>query len=288
MQKSVATFVVGVMIAVGTPHAAVSQQCCPGERCPGDLNCDNRVEVNEIIDAVDAALSGCPPVSLPTPTVTMAPGGMQRFPATGQTTSFAAGDDGAVQAGAPLAYVDNGDGTITDLNTEFMWEKKVQLDGKTNAANLHDADNCYPWGGACAVGAAYCGMDADCGAKGPCNALDCQGGHQTIFMWVAALNAANFAGHNDWRIPNVKELQSIIDYGNNAPAVDAAFNKASCGACTDITSAACSCTQGNRYWSSTGDVFLPGFARFVDFSDGTANESGKSSKFPARAVRGGL
>src|SRR5437899_1127498 len=47
----------------------------------------------------------------------------QAFPATGQTTSFHAGDDGATQAGAPLSYTDNGDGTITDENTGLMWEK---------------------------------------------------------------------------------------------------------------------------------------------------------------------
>src|SRR5689334_17351901 len=35
------------------------------------------------------------------------------FPATGQTTSFNPGDDGAIRAGAPLSYMDNGDGTIT-------------------------------------------------------------------------------------------------------------------------------------------------------------------------------
>jgi hypothetical protein len=45
------------------------------------------------------------------------------FPATGQTTSYAPGDDGDVQAGAPLSYTDNGDGTITDNNTGRMWEK---------------------------------------------------------------------------------------------------------------------------------------------------------------------
>ncbi|MCP4367561.1 MAG: DUF1566 domain-containing protein, partial [Deltaproteobacteria bacterium] len=30
--------------------------------------------------------------------------------------------------------------------------------------------------------------------------------------WVQSKNAANFLGHNDWRLPNSKELQSIVDY----------------------------------------------------------------------------
>ena len=63
----------------------------------------------------------------------------QQFPASGQTTAFGADSDGAVQAGAPLAYVDNGDGTITDLNTGLMWEKKDDSGG------VHDKDNTYTW-----------------------------------------------------------------------------------------------------------------------------------------------
>src|SRR4030095_1336400 len=55
------------------------------------------------------------------------------FPATGQTTCWdssgvvipcaGTGHDGDIQAGATLAYTDNGDGTITDNNTGVMWEK---------------------------------------------------------------------------------------------------------------------------------------------------------------------
>src|SRR5262245_40951697 len=60
------------------------------------------------------------------------------FSATGQTTPYTAdtlagagtsvADDGTVRAGGPLRYRDNGDGTITDLNTGLMWEKK-SIDG---------------------------------------------------------------------------------------------------------------------------------------------------------------
>jgi hypothetical protein len=65
----------------------------------------------------------------------------QRLPATGQTTSYVAGDDGETSAGAPLRYRDNGDGTITDKNTKLMWEKKDQASG-----GLHNWNNTYPWG----------------------------------------------------------------------------------------------------------------------------------------------
>ncbi len=36
--------------------------------------------------------------------------------------------------------------------------------------------------------------------------------------WVQARNAENYLGHRDWRLPNAKELQSIVDY-TRAPAV---------------------------------------------------------------------
>lgn len=70
--------------------------------------------------------------------------------------------------------------------------------------------------------------------------------------WADALNYAetfSFAGYDDWRLPDVKELQSIVDYTRapsvtNSAAIDPLFN------CTQITD-----EGGNVnfpfYWSST-------------------------------------
>ena len=35
---------------------------------------------------------------------------------------------------------------------------------------------------------------------------------QSALAWVQTKNTAKYLGHNDWRLPNVKELQSIVDY----------------------------------------------------------------------------
>ncbi|MCG8476402.1 MAG: DUF1566 domain-containing protein [Cytophagales bacterium] len=74
-------------------------------------------------------------------------------------------------------------------------------------------------------------------------------------MWQEALRLAEgkeFAGYSDWRLPDVKELQSIVDYTRSpgttqSAAIDPLFS------CTPITNEA-----GERdyafYWSSTTHV----------------------------------
>jgi hypothetical protein len=52
---------------------------------------------------------------------------------------------------------------------------------------------------------------------------------QSALAWVQAKNNANYCGHNDWRLPTAKELQSIVDYTRskdltNSAAIDPVFN----------------------------------------------------------------
>ena len=112
-------------------------------------------------------------------------GSITGLPGTGQVTIYAPGDDADVGAGGALSYRDNGDGTVTDIRTGLTWEKKTD-------ANVNDN---YTWSDA--------------------------------FAYVAALNAMNggagLAGHNDWRLPNVRELLSIVDYGRSNPSIHPVF-----------------------------------------------------------------
>lgn len=70
--------------------------------------------------------------------------------------------------------------------------------------------------------------------------------------WPTALEYAEnleFAGHSDWRLPDAKELQSILDYTRspdttNSPAIDPVFE------CTQITNEGGKSDYGH-YWSST-------------------------------------
>ena len=71
----------------------------------------------------------------------------------------------------------------------------------------------------------------------------------TALKWVQKKNKENYLGHSDWKLPDVKELQSIVDYtrspsASNSAAIDPIFSS------TSIVDEA-----GDKdwpwYWSST-------------------------------------
>jgi len=88
--------------------------------------------------------------------------------------------------------------------------------------------------------------------------------------WEDALSYAEnyaYAGHTDWRLPDVKELQSIVDYSRspgttNSAAIDQLFN------CTEITNEADQADYA-CYWTSTThsnwSQVAGGFASYVSF-----------------------
>lgn len=96
--------------------------------------------------------------------------------------------------------------------------------------------------------------------------------------WTEALpyaESADLAGYSDWRLPNVKELQSIVDY-SRAPsskgveaAIDPIFN------CTPFVNEADDDDYG-YYWTSTSACFTKGkpfyFAWYVAFGRAVNNE----------------
>lgn len=173
-------------------------------------------------------------------------------------------------------YQDNGDGTITDRQTELMW---VKLD---DAGGPLDKDTVRNW-------------------------------NDAITTWLDEVNSLNttkasngadgsrvsFAGgYTDWRLPTLVELQTILDTSVpgcgvspfTTPCVDPIFNTNCTAGCTNTArnpANACSCTVASGYWSTWSDTHDSSGAWDVDFLDGDVDFTFKKFSLRVRAVRMG-
>lgn len=183
-----------------------------------------------------------------------------RIASTGQKTCFdsagnlisctGSGQDGEFQTGAAWPqprFIANPDTTITDAVTGLAWAPS----GNVLAARDPKWEK---------MGTTFNG------AVSWQHALD----------YVAKLNAERYLGHDDWRLPNFKELASLLNYGE---ADSAAWLNAQ-----GFTSA-----QGiDYYWSSTSFGTNAIFAWVVDLTFGYVHRLKKTQShfvWPVRAGR---
>jgi len=173
------------------------------------------------------------------------------------TAALALIDKVAAKAGTACRYVDNGDGTVSDLNTGLMWEQTTS----TCTGEVTCYINAYLWstGGNLADGTAFTSFLATLN-----NGDSIYGGVSTPIMGC-------FANHCDWRLPSIVELQGIVNT-SDSPTIDPIFGP----------------TQSGLYWSATTDYGYPSLAWLVDFLDGTLFGGYKPSRYYVRAVRSGL
>ena len=161
--------------------------------------------------------------------------------------------------GPARSYAALAGGMFRDNVTGLIWEMKTNMDSAADYTNLHDADNTYTW----------CDTDSNAngGYAGTC------GGNDTL-NFLSALNTANFGGHNDWRLPTIKELASLVDLRQSSSAIDPVF---------------AATVQSAHYWSSTTNANNSRSAWLAGFPPGRSNVNfgNKSSGYFVRAVRGG-
>lgn len=134
----------------------------------------------------------------------------------------------------------NGDGTVTDSRTGLMWKRCAE------------------------------------GLSGP----DCAAGSVIGYSWSQALALADnhsFAGYDDWRLPDIKELASIVENRCYKPSINA-----------DVFPA----TPEIGFWSSSpsayGSISIGySYAWAIHFEYGHSNSYARFASGPVRLVRGG-
>jgi len=103
----------------------------------------------------------------------------------------------------------------------------------------------------------------------------CATGTATLMTWSAALKASvadATAGYSDWRPPNMKELESIVEFCGHGPAINQTLFPA---------------TPASNFLSGT--TYVANYRAYaVDFNDGASSGSDKTVDVGyLRLVRGG-
>lgn len=149
----------------------------------------------------------------------------------------------SIPATTPTAqFIDHANGTLTDTNTGLMWKK-------------------------CSEGQAWEPANNTCigGAAG--------------YKWQKALQQAQavnnnrgYAGKQDWRVPNIKELTSISEKQCIRPSINLTVFPN---------------TSSAWFWSSSSNIINSDHAYYTNLIIGVANWDLKTNGHQLRLVRGG-
>ena len=168
------------------------------------------------------------------------------IPVSGQTAMYSTGDDGDLEKGLPYPpdprFTRNlTDGIITDNLTGLVWLYKANyndIDGGTGPTSWSEALNFCSQ-----LSDGYCGLRDD-----------------------------SIPG--DWRLPNIKELQSLLYYGTWGPLDSYLY--------ADLSVVA---SVADQYWTSTSEKGIGMSAFVIDFTTGAIWFSDKANSFYVWPVR---
>ncbi len=140
-------------------------------------------------------------------------------------------------------FKDNLDGTVTDLKTKLIWKKCSEgqsWEASTNTCSVADGANLqYNW-------------------------------KESVELANKTNSSGGFAGAVNWRLPNIKELSSIIENACYGPAINLNIFPT---------------TPAGIYWSSTPYVGANDYAWSVRFTYGQNSMNLKYDYYFARLVR---
>lgn len=149
--------------------------------------------------------------------------------------------DPAIPANTPNSrFMDNGDGTVTDNTTGLMWKQCAE--GLSGAGCVTGSAATYTW--------------------------------QQALQEVQTVNSGGgFAGYTDWRLPNMKELHSIVEGQCHTPAINATLFPN---------------TVSDYFWTNSPYAnAVAELAWAVKFDDGLTYFLGQIEPHYVRIVRGG-
>ncbi len=96
-------------------------------------------------------------------------------------------------------------------------------------------------------------------------------GRPERYTWDQATNlASDLSDNNNWRLPTVEELQSLVEYRVFNPAIDPQVFPN---------------TEPSNYWSSSEAAYDVFYAWSVHFANGFSNWRHKRQRFETRLVR---
>ena len=150
---------------------------------------------------------------------------------------------------------------VRDNVTGLIWEIK------TDDGGLRDKDNTYTWYNP--------DSSSNGGYAGAQNGGSCTGGISCdTYGYAQAVNSQGLCGHNDWRLPWLEELRSIVDYNipYPGPTIDTNYFPN---------------TVNYAFWSASSYASYSGSAWRVHFNYGDDFAGHKVNDDRVRLVRGG-